>query len=322
MAPEPRCPICQSPVKMGTRDATTYADCHACRTTIYFWAWGTRDALEELSKIPDPSSPCPTPSKENDRLREEVASLRNRIGDGLCWFTEGDPIPPKEEFLQSCERYHAQIATKHGVLQGGKTIAQLEADNERLRDTCASLLRCSKGHIHNQPHGSRCPICEYEANRSSVIREEVPPPVVALDPDLDYSELVKKLTSNIADLFRAKREFANLEYQAALRTENAILRKRLDYEDAMIAHRWFAEEFGESMNGRDFATKCAMATRMLHEAGIAGEFAPPRSSLDDLVSRLKIRGPQFEGSRVSRLEQICFEAGIEALAEELKKEGA
>jgi hypothetical protein len=29
--------------------------------------------------------------------------------------------------------------------------------------------------------------------------------------------------------------------------------------DAMVAHRWFAKHFGESMNGRDFAVKCEMA---------------------------------------------------------------
>lgn len=31
------------------------------------------------------------------------------------------------------------------------------------------------------------------------------------------------------------------------------------YSDAMVAHRWFASRYGEQMNGRDFAVKCAMA---------------------------------------------------------------
>lgn len=35
--------------------------------------------------------------------------------------------------------------------------------------------------------------------------------------------------------------------------------------DAMIAHRWFAARFGDEMNGRDFAVKCAMASRALYE---------------------------------------------------------
>lgn len=30
-------------------------------------------------------------------------------------------------------------------------------------------------------------------------------------------------------------------------------------EDSQIAHQWFAKHFGDVMNGRDFAVKCAMA---------------------------------------------------------------
>ena len=36
------------------------------------------------------------------------------------------------------------------------------------------------------------------------------------------------------------------------------------YRDSMVAHRWFAEHFGEVMNGKDFSVKCPMATRQLH----------------------------------------------------------
>lgn len=56
------------------------------------------------------------------------AALLNKIGDDLCWFKHEDKgkIPPAAEFLESCKRYHAQIASERGELAGCMTIAQLE----------------------------------------------------------------------------------------------------------------------------------------------------------------------------------------------------
>jgi hypothetical protein len=78
---------------------------------------------------------------EVERLREENARLqravRNQAGDALCWVK--DPACPdvqalpREEFLESCRRYHAQIAPQHGVADGLPTISQLEAENATLR---------------------------------------------------------------------------------------------------------------------------------------------------------------------------------------------
>lgn len=62
-----------------------------------------------------------------ERIKGLEASVRNQQGDNLCWFDGSPPIPPKAEFLESCRRYHDQIATQNGVLEGGRTIAQLEA---------------------------------------------------------------------------------------------------------------------------------------------------------------------------------------------------
>lgn len=123
---------------------------------------------------------------ENGRLKAEVAELRmsvaNQAGDDLCWLSaehpEGVQIPPQAEFLESCRRFHAQISTQAGVIEGAKTIAQLEAE-----------------------------VAELSA------------------------------------------------------------RNKRQCEDSMIAHRWFAQQFGEIMNGRDFGAKCSMATeemRALH----------------------------------------------------------
>ncbi len=76
---------------------------------------------------------------ENERLR---ASVRNQSGDNLCWL-KGDEakIPPRAEFLESCARYHAQISEERGQLHGCLTIAQLEAEVQRLRDAL-EYVRC------------------------------------------------------------------------------------------------------------------------------------------------------------------------------------
>lgn len=77
---------------------------------------------------------------ENERLRLRLMSA---AGDDLCRLTQEEikamssgavKIPPKEEFLASCERFHAQVAKESGVLEGCLTLAQLVAENERLRE--------------------------------------------------------------------------------------------------------------------------------------------------------------------------------------------
>jgi hypothetical protein len=69
---------------------------------------------------------------ENARLR---AAVINQCGDNLCWLKERKlgQIPPKEEFLASCARYHEQIARDRGVVHGCMTISQLEAELEKYR---------------------------------------------------------------------------------------------------------------------------------------------------------------------------------------------
>ncbi len=77
--------------------------------------------------------------EEIERLRKSVL---NRQGDDLCWFDIGAThphvkIPPAEEFLESCRRFHEQVAGDSGLLEGCMTIAQLEAEVERLRAALA-----------------------------------------------------------------------------------------------------------------------------------------------------------------------------------------
>lgn len=82
-----------------------------------------------------------------DSQRREIEELRRRLltaaGDDLCRFSQEEiklmtsgavPIPPREEFLASCERFHAQIANESGVNSDCLTLAQLIAENERLNE--------------------------------------------------------------------------------------------------------------------------------------------------------------------------------------------
>ena len=95
----------------------------------------------------------------DDRLK--IERLRNRLltaaGDDLCRLSQeeikaysqgGVPIPPKEEFLASCERFHAQVAGEAGVNHNCLTLAQLIAENERLTrdvETLKGLLKQQVG---------------------------------------------------------------------------------------------------------------------------------------------------------------------------------
>ena len=79
-------------------------------------------------------------------LALEVERLRQRLltaaGDDLCRLTQEEikamsadavKLPPKGEFLASCERFHDQLAGESGVMSNCLTLAQLIAENEKLR---------------------------------------------------------------------------------------------------------------------------------------------------------------------------------------------
>lgn len=120
------------------------------------------DALEQFVKrdaLP-PAPPPPAPEAADDEEANELAidlsielaamtaenerlklRLLSAAGDDLCRLSQeeikelssgGVKIPPREEFIASCERFHAQIAGEVGVLGNCLTLAQLIAENAKL----------------------------------------------------------------------------------------------------------------------------------------------------------------------------------------------
>lgn len=81
------------------------------------------------------------PTEETARLRTAVL---NQCGDNLCWIKETASAAalPEAEFLESCRRYRAQIANDRGEFSSGMTIAQLEAEVERLRMALSGIEIC------------------------------------------------------------------------------------------------------------------------------------------------------------------------------------
>jgi hypothetical protein len=84
---------------------------------------------------------------ENERLRQRVLTA---AGDDLCRLSQEEikeltsgkvPIPPKEEFLASCEQFHSQIAKEAGVNGNCLTLAQMVAENERLRESIDGMMQ-------------------------------------------------------------------------------------------------------------------------------------------------------------------------------------
>lgn len=76
---------------------------------------------------------------DRDQLR---IRLLTAAGDDLCRLSQEEikelssgavKIPPEDEFLASCKRFHGQIASTSGVLGECMTLAQMIAENERLK---------------------------------------------------------------------------------------------------------------------------------------------------------------------------------------------
>jgi hypothetical protein len=168
----------------------------AAKEKIYDARWLRADQdIHRVSRfLNDMCTDVPALAGHVLRLAEENAALKARLltaaGDDLCRLTQEEikamslgtvKIPPKEEFLASCERFHAQVANESGVMSNCLTLAQLVAENERLeqqlgpaiaaiREQIAKCKDCSgKGHYEwtvRLPAGTQqtrtliCPHCK------------------------------------------------------------------------------------------------------------------------------------------------------------------
>lgn len=70
------------------------------------------------------------------------AAIRNQVADDYCWLDDSElgKMIPREEFLESCSRYHAQITGERGTTNGCMTISQLEARIIVLEDTITNAI--------------------------------------------------------------------------------------------------------------------------------------------------------------------------------------
>jgi len=86
------------------------------------------------------------------KAEQENAKLRQRLltaaGDDLCRLSQEEikqltsgyvQIPPKCEFLASCERFHSQMAGEAGINQSCLTSAQMAAEITRLESRVKEL---------------------------------------------------------------------------------------------------------------------------------------------------------------------------------------
>ncbi len=115
-----------------------------------------RERIEQLS---EQAAELVKVRGERDEAR---ARLLTAAGDDLCRLSQEEikamsagvvPIPPKDEFLASCERFHAQVAGESGVNTNCLTLAQLIAESEKLRQRAeaaeAQLAQAGNGYAEH-----------------------------------------------------------------------------------------------------------------------------------------------------------------------------
>lgn len=110
------------------------------------------------------------------QLRTENAELRTRLlsaaGDDLCRLTQEEiekyrlgkvQLPPKCVFIESCEAFHDDLAAKDGTLKKSYTLAQMIAENEKLREACEAVVHFHNGGDAPAEHGWSQQITDYVA---------------------------------------------------------------------------------------------------------------------------------------------------------------
>lgn len=125
------------------------------------------ELLDGMGTLADTSGDDAARARLIDRIVETcddyVSDVRRRLlsaaGDDLCRFSPEElaeltsgrvPIPPEEEFIPSCRRFHAQVASEAGVNTSCYTLAQLVAENERQRLEIDALVEETTDRIIDQ----------------------------------------------------------------------------------------------------------------------------------------------------------------------------
>lgn len=117
--------------------------CHMAQKPLW-----TLDAIQaKIAGLPPPEPSKDTLASLQQRIDRLSLAVRNQCADNQCWieFTDKAGALPRDEFLKSCERYHAQLQNTVDLEAGTMTIAQLEAENEELRLQVAKLREFKRG---------------------------------------------------------------------------------------------------------------------------------------------------------------------------------
>lgn len=126
---------------MNEQEVLEWLESQQERTVACGWTAVAGWFDEAIAKFPSKQA------AEIARLRRAIETHRDQKGDDRCWLDDlvlyaaiGEPnavqqLPPKCEFLKSCERYweQRQSPLDKETVAGDMTIGQLERENARLR---------------------------------------------------------------------------------------------------------------------------------------------------------------------------------------------
>lgn len=154
-------------------------------------------------------------------------------------------------------------------------LTEVRAEIERLKATHATSMDISvlrdklkEAHMHSQQNYENWQATKAEL---SVVRRERDEERAEKETSKAfYDDEHKQLAVMRRERDEALRAMEDATRQNAAQVDRLVADKRESdrlrenaYDDSMIAHQWFAEAFGEQMNGRDFAVKVPMAVTEL-----------------------------------------------------------
>jgi len=209
---------------------------HGARKPASVWL----DEAEAVSRARDHFGPrmharavLVVPKSALDAATDTIERLKQRLltaaGDDLCRLSQEEikdltggkvPIPPRDEFLASCERFHAQVAGESGVNQNCLTLAQLIAENADLEaklaasEAAAWIMREALRSVSEVPmmlHKKdssypTCPICKGRTFSYQPIEHDstcIIGQALASDAGRAFAERLAKLEAFVAEVREA-----------------------------------------------------------------------------------------------------------------------